>query len=110
MRIGHFAAKPGEEQRGRHECADRECDQRARLAFAEPEQNQHGEHVAHEIVVEDGKKLAPEQTGEAACPHEAGEHGKGRDKSRGVEILAHARKGSAWPTIRKMPGKAPRIL
>ena len=74
--------------------------------FAEPEQDQHGEHVAHEIVVEDGKKLAPKQTREAACPQQAGEHGKRRERSRGVEIFAHARNGSAWPTILTMPGKA----
>src|SRR5205807_2663233 len=108
MRIRHFSAKPGEEKRGSHESAEREGDQRASLRFAEPEQDQRGEHVAHEIIVEDGKKLAPEQTREAACPQQRGEHGKGREGSGG--ILAHAHNGSAWPTIRAMPAKAARIF
>jgi hypothetical protein len=108
LRIRHFAAKPGEEKRGSHESANRERDQWARLGFAEPEQDQHGEHVAHEIIVEDGKKLAPEQTREAACPQQGGEHGKGRKRSGG--IFAHVRNGSAWPTILTMPVNAARIF
>src|SRR6202045_5211219 len=104
MPIRHFAAKPREEKRGSHESAKREGDQRASLRFAEPEQDQRGEHVAHEIIVEGGKKLAPEKTREAACPQQGGEHGKGRERSGGV--FAHLRNGSAWPTILTMPGNA----
>ena len=54
------SGKEEEEKRGSRESANREGDQRASLRFAEPEQDQRGEHVAHEIIVEDGKKLAPE--------------------------------------------------
>src|SRR3984893_19476533 len=108
MRIRHFSAKPGEKKRGSNESANREGDQRASLCFAEPEQDQRGEHVAHEIIVEDGKKLEPEQTREAACPQQGGEHGKGREGSGG--IFAHVRNGSAWPTIRTMAGEAARLL
>src|SRR3989442_7694171 len=106
MRIRHFSAKSREEKRGSHESANSEVDQRASLRFAEPEQDQRGEHVAHEIIVEDGKKLAPKQPREAACPQQGGEHGKGRKRSGA--IFAHARNGSAWPTIRTMPAKAAR--
>src|ERR1700724_3632385 len=108
MSIRHFSAKPREEKRGSHESAKREGDQRASLRFAKPEQDQRGEHVAHEIIVEGGKKLAPEQTREAACPQQGGEHGKGRERSGA--IFAHARNGSAWPTILTIPAKAARIF
>jgi hypothetical protein len=60
MCVGQFAAKPGKKQRRSDKCANGERDQYAGFVFAESEKDQHGEHVAHIVIVKHGKELTPE--------------------------------------------------
>ena len=74
MGVGDLAAQRRQEQCRRDENPDREGDERARLLLAQPEQDEHGQHLAHEIVVEGREELAPEQRRKAARRHELAEH------------------------------------
>jgi len=51
-----------------------EGDLGAGVAAAEPEQDQHHQHLADEIVVERRKELAPEQRREPPRRHQRSEH------------------------------------
>ena len=74
MRIADLAPEPGQHDRRQHENADGEANQGAGFLCAKPKQQEHGEHVADEIIVEGGQKLAPEQRRKAARAQKLEEH------------------------------------
>ena len=74
VRIGDFASEGGKRDRRQDEHHRRDQDFRAAVLRAEAEQDQHGQHVADEIVVKRRKELAPEQRREAPRGHQGAEH------------------------------------
>ena len=93
VRVGDLAADRRQRDRGQHEQRDGELDLGALVAAAELEQDQQRQHLAHEIVVEGGEELAPEQRREAPRPHEF-EHGSPRGIGRRRASAAVRRAGS----------------
>jgi len=59
--VGELPAKGGQQKKRRDEKASRQCHEHFASLAADPEQDQQGERILQEIVVEGGKELAPEQ-------------------------------------------------
>ena len=74
MGIRDLAAQRRQEQGRGDEDPHRQSDQRTRRLLAQPEEDEHGQHLAHEIVVKGGKELAPEQGRKTPRRHQLAEH------------------------------------
>ena len=103
MGVGDLAADRRQRDRRQDEDRDGQRDLGAGVLRAEAEQDEHRQHLANEIVVEGGKKLAPEQRREAPRAHQLAEH-TGRRRSE----VHTGRMGTKTPSASsERPGDLP---